>query len=199
MSNSFRIDLQLDNRCPLCHDGMEAESIFCHNCIRHQERLEHGPCPLLILSVFNRSHPLRDVLHDYKDDTSTEQIHAQQALTVRLAQKLTPLLPTGTTLTTVPPTSGRHNYLHDVATTAGLNPVHTLESNYPRHERIADPHQFRAINTDIEDRVMLLEDAYVTGATAQSAANTLRAAGCNVLGIVAIGRRINPEHLPQNR
>jgi len=42
----------------------------------------------------------------------------------------------------------------------------------------------------------LVEDAYVTGATAQSAAHALTQAGATVTNITAIGRRINPAHTP---
>jgi predicted amidophosphoribosyltransferase len=42
-------------------------------------------------------------------------------------------------------------------------------------------------------RVLILEDAYVSGARSQTAAATLRAAGAVVVGILALGRRVNPD------
>lgn len=48
-------------------------------------------------------------------------------------------------------------------------------------------------------RVVVLDDVYTTGATAQSAAYALKSAGYEVLGIVVIARRINPDFTPQVR
>lgn len=191
MSNGFPI-------CRLCHDSLSGHHSLCHNCLSHRDRLGHLPVPVLALSLFDRQHPLRDALHAYKDETSPDFIPSQQALTVRLAQQLKPLIPTGVTLTTVPSTR-RHNHLHDVATSAGLNPIHTLQPRYPRAERIADPNQFRTITGLTESPPLLvLEDAYVTGSTAQSAAHALIEAGATVTGIAAIGRRINPQYAPEH-
>ena len=42
-------------------------------------------------------------------------------------------------------------------------------------------------------RILLFDDVYTTGARSQSAASALQRAGADVVAIVVVGRRINPE------
>jgi phosphoribosylpyrophosphate synthetase len=51
------------------------------------------------------------------------------------------------------------------------------------------------VSSDVDSgRVLLLDDVYTTGAEAQSAASALDAAGAQVIAIVVIARRINPDY-----
>lgn len=57
-----------------------------------------------------------------------------------------------------------------------------------------EPRRYRASSEASGRSVLLLEDTWVTGARAQSAAAALRAAGALTVAIVAIGRYVNPAH-----
>jgi hypothetical protein len=60
--------------------------------------------------------------------------------------------------------------------------------------RVYDPQLFTIYAPRVQGRrFLLLEDVYVSGARAQSAATALRSAGAEVAGILALGRRVNPE------
>jgi orotate phosphoribosyltransferase len=43
-------------------------------------------------------------------------------------------------------------------------------------------------------KLLLLDDVYTTGSRSQSAASALTAAGANIVGIMVIGRRVNPDY-----
>lgn len=184
----------LAHLCPICCDTTGAIGTPCHNCLSHTAKLNHAPAGVIPLTIFNRAHPLRDLLHNYKDPNHPDFHTARQTLINKLATEV-PLFPTGITLTTVPSTT-RTNHLHTIAQAAGLHPEHTLTVNHTRSERIATPTLFTAQRTLHGKRIAVLEDTYVTGATAQSAAHALRHAGAKVIAIIAIGRRINPQHAP---
>ena len=187
------LDIEL---CPICHDQSDTHTPLCHNCISHTHQLGRTPTPVTALSIFHRSHPLRDPLHHYKDPDAPDFHTSRHTLTALLASTIPALLSTGHTLTTVPSTK-RHNHLHDIATHAGLNPHQTL-TPAAASQRTAAPTLFTVKQDTPNAPVVILEDAYVTGSTAQSAAHTLQAAGIHVAKIIAIGRRINPEHLPNH-
>jgi hypothetical protein len=50
------------------------------------------------------------------------------------------------------------------------------------------------LKAGIDRRILLVEDAYVTGARSQQAAAALAKRGAEVAAILTIGRRVNPEH-----
>jgi predicted amidophosphoribosyltransferase len=54
-----------------------------------------------------------------------------------------------------------------------------------------DPRRFRALEPLQNDRVLLIDDVWTTGATAQSAAAVLKASGARSIGAVVIGRFVN--------
>ena len=58
--------------------------------------------------------------------------------------------------------------------------------------RDLDVHRFRAVGTEPGRSVLLLDDTWVSGASAQSAAAALRLAGAGHVAIVVLGRHVNP-------
>jgi predicted amidophosphoribosyltransferase len=59
-----------------------------------------------------------------------------------------------------------------------------------------DPRRFEAIDTVSGSAVLLLDDTWVTGGHAQSAASALRAAGAAKVAVVVIGRHLRREYEP---
>jgi hypothetical protein len=65
----------------------------------------------------------------------------------------------------------------------------------PDYHRVRelDPGRFEAAPV-LDGRVLLLDDTWTTGASAQSAAMALRRAGARSVAVVVLGRHINPEY-----
>jgi orotate phosphoribosyltransferase len=61
--------------------------------------------------------------------------------------------------------------------------------------RELDPGRFRAIQPLPGAAVLLLDDTWTTGASVQSAALALRAAGARHVAVVVLGRHLNPAGL----
>lgn len=107
--------------CPVCHDTTAPHTHLCHNCLTHTKQLRRPPTPVTVIGIFDRSHPLRDTLHHYKNSTAADHHQARQTIINLLANTVPVLLPTGHTLTTVPSTH-RQSHLHTIATQASLKP-----------------------------------------------------------------------------
>jgi hypothetical protein len=71
-------------------------------------------------------------------------------------------------------------------------PVTGLAIQPGRQGRDLDPDRFRADRTAAGARVLLLEDSWVSGASAQSAAAALKRAGARQVAIVVLGRHVDP-------
>lgn len=59
-----------------------------------------------------------------------------------------------------------------------------------------DPDRFEAVRPLTGMRVLLVEDTWVTGSTARSAAHALKDAGATVVACIAVGRRLQPDWPP---
>jgi hypothetical protein len=71
-------------------------------------------------------------------------------------------------------------------------PVCPLAIRPGRQGRDLDPGRFLAQRIPAGASVLLLEDSWVSGASAQSAAVALKLAGARYVAIVALGRHVNP-------
>jgi predicted amidophosphoribosyltransferase len=81
----------------------------------------------------------------------------------------------------VGPTRGRHRRL-----------LRRAETDVP--PRAFDANKFEATNQELEGRsILLIDDTWTTGASAQSAAAALKAAGAGPIAAVVIGRHLNRE------
>lgn len=60
--------------------------------------------------------------------------------------------------------------------------------------RVVDPDRYRATGTLEGAAVLLVDDTWTTGSSAQSAAAALRAAGASTIALVVIGRYINLDY-----
>jgi hypothetical protein len=71
-------------------------------------------------------------------------------------------------------------------------PVWPLAIRPGRQGRDLDPHRFQAGPIHPGGSVLLLDDTWVSGASAQSAAAALKLAGAGRVAIVVLGRHVNP-------
>jgi len=72
-------------------------------------------------------------------------------------------------------------------------PVWPLAIRPGRQGRDLDPHRFRADPGPRGRGVLLLDDTWVSGASAQSAAAALKLAGAGRVALVVLGRHVNPD------
>jgi len=187
--------------CPICHDIGSPTDPLCNNCQTHQHILGTSPVPVRILAFFTRAEPLRDALHHYKNINHPQHNAAQRALHAHLENTW----PTHhEAIVVVPSTKHAHttNPLSELVARhhpnlIAPNPL-AASAPAPERQRIANPTLFTVTRTVKGQSLTLVEDAYVTGATAQSAAHALTQAGATVTNITAIGRRINPAHTPDH-
>ena len=103
-------------------------------------------------------------------------------------------MPPPTHLAVVPTGCGRpglHPLLRLVRSHLGL-PLAPLVIRPGRQGRDLDPHRFLARRLPAAARVLLLEDSWVSGASAQSAAAALKRAGARQVAVVVAGRHLNP-------
>lgn len=104
-------------------------------------------------------------------------------------------------VTTVPSGVAQRDELHPLRRIVG----ETVEASAGRHERLLrrsgepvaarefDPGRYEAIRRLDGANVLLIDDTWTTGASAQSAAAALKAAGAARVAAVVIGRHVNRE------
>ena len=184
--------------CPICKDSATVGAVLCHSCPQHQSALRRSLTPVYPLAFFSRTDPLRDYLHHYKDDTHPDQLEATHALDEHIATTWPNLdLP----IVVVPSTKTDCTHLAELINNHfQIAPLFSLRATQhaPERPRVARPTLFTITGTPPSGPVLLVDDAYVTGSTAQSAAHTLTSKGVDIAAIVALGRRINPEHAPNH-
>lgn len=67
----------------------------------------------------------------------------------------------------------------------------------PPRSHLYDPRTYRAEPEAADASILLIDDTWATGATAQSAAAALRKAGATTVALVVLGRHVNPARLEQ--
>lgn len=195
--------------CPMCRSWRPDADTLCWNCTRVHDLLSR-PCPTVIpISLYCKPSLLRDRLTLYKDGSDHER-QAYPPVIAAIVDRF--FLEHGTALSTVvggwdvitvvPSTDREPPQPLEVALAA--LPARRLErprvlltrgSGEVDHNKMSDD-AFRATEAIQGSRVLLLDDVYTTGATAQSAASALHLAGATVCAVVAIGRRVNPDWRP---
>jgi predicted amidophosphoribosyltransferase len=185
--------------CPACHSWTSEAGSKCPTCV---EALTVLPrlAPMLPITLFAKPSPMRDALTEYKCAGGARQVDALAGmLAAFLDQHGTSLVhyfgSEWDIVVPVPSTQGRSgNAVAQVLAGAGVHASHRLRpTGTPGQHRRYDLSLFVAAPAASAGRVLLVEDAYVSGARAQTAAATLRAAGTGVAGILALGRRVNPD------
>jgi len=154
------------------------------------------------MSIYRKPSKLRDLLSHYKLGWDRYDPEARSALAeilsaywARSKSELTNRFNTWNAVQVVPSTKGAlRSDLRELVTEVGLPIIDLLYwSGKPALHRNYDANLYRVVPAQQRRRVLIIEDAYVSGSRSQSAAAALRLAGHEIAGIVTLGRRVNPE------
>jgi predicted amidophosphoribosyltransferase len=195
--------------CALCRTFIDPEYLVCQSCHWQPEHLD-AIVPITYSVELGQMHT---ALRGYKDHPPAAQSYAM----TRLAGILWRFLrehgscvarATGVTtfdvVTTVPSsTPERDEERKNLRTIVGwcdlindrfrrvLRPTgEALQAHRYEEDR------YQAVEDLAGQDVLLIDDTWTSGANAQSAAYALREAGANRIGLVVIGRHINPDFQP---
>lgn len=196
--------------CPMCLDWADATPM-CTKCNLAQTILGEPPAPVVPITLYIKPSPMRDRLTYYKDPRGPEDA----ALAVEVAALVETFYSAhGGELAAryghpgaavVVPPKGTHEMPHPLQRALEALPVRSLPpiesplvlGNARIDRRAPHPDGFTAIERLDGRSFLVLDDVYTTGATAQSAAHALRAAGATVTAILVVGRRLNPDRLQE--
>ena len=190
--------------CEVCRGPIRPGFARCYQC-GHHDRLGYG---LLADAVVPISYAIRgtafaDDLWRYKFARAPAASAQASVLTLLLAfladhgacvWRHAGMPPPGR-LAVVPTGSGRpdpHPLLRLVSPLLRL-PTCPLAIRPGRQGRDLDLDRFRAGRIPADARVLLLDDTWVSGASAQSAAAALKQAGARHVAVVVLGRHVNPD------
>ncbi len=193
--------------CSICRSWKAPQFETCASCTTAAQSLELVPTRVIPISLYRKPSVLRDWLKYYK--SGGEEFHPEyvEYLSILIArfmyenrEELGAYLGRWTETMVVPSTArpDANHPLEDALILAGqdlvLPPSKLLLAGEIRlRHRQYDRTGYRAID-DLKGRAILIfDDVYTSGARAQSASAVLRAAGAEVLGIVVVGRRVNPD------
>ncbi len=191
--------------CQACRDWTDGATL-CPKCRNAQDLLGMSPAPVVPISLYIKPSAMRDRLTFYKDPRSPA--NGQFAIEVAAIFERFFAEHTGEVaarfgdwdVATVIPSKHAHDGPHPLHTALIELPARSvlpLESLLrPGGETIdrrqPAPGGFVADTSVAGRSVILLDDVYTTGATAQSAVYALVAAGARVPAVVVAGRRLNP-------
>jgi len=161
--------------------------------------------PVVPIALYTKPSPLRDVLTYYKPGREVFEPRFRALLGDLIRRFFTAHgsnlehhLGGWTDIVVVPSTyrTGEHPLREVLQTVGVINRSGLVQGvGLPGRHRTYEPDLFRVDSVRASRRrVLLIEDVYVTGARSQSCATALRSAGADVAGIVAVGRRVNPNH-----
>jgi hypothetical protein len=192
--------------CEVCRGPVRPGFARCYQCGRH-DRLGHG---LLADAVVPISYAVKgtafaDDLWRYKcarAPAASAQASVLALLLAFLADHGACVwrdagMPPPGCLAVVPTGSGRrdpHPLLRLVHPLLRL-PICPLAIRPGRQGRDLDPDRFRTGQIAAAASVLLLDDTWVSGASAQSAAAALKQAGARHVAVVVVGRHVNPDDL----
>jgi hypothetical protein len=190
--------------CEVCRGPVLPGFARCYQCRRHA-RLGHG---VLADAVVPISYAIRGTafagdLWQYKSEWAPAASARASVLALLLAFLADhgrcvwrhAGMPPPDCLAVVPTGAGRpgpHPLLHLVSPYLCL-PGCPLALRPGRQGRDLDPERFQVLGWPVGASVLLLDDTWVSGASAQSAAAALRLAGASHVAAVVLGRHVNPD------
>lgn len=200
--------------CTVCRSLVDPQYAVCYQCSEARARLPHTADVVAFVSLAPKTTQMATELYTYKRLGIQETIRRPRQ--IGLAAVLWKWLSlheacmashVGATqfelITTVPSTSGRADThpLADLVTNivtdsaARYAPLLALGASVaaPR-EFAADRFRVRTSGTSVRARtVLIIDDTWTTGSHAQSAAAAIKTAGARGVGVLAIGRWVNPD------
>lgn len=199
-----------DGVCPICRTWRDDGHPWCGNCVQHADQLGEAPVPVLPITLYRKPSEAREWVTNYKnrDDENAATYSVNVASIVeRFFKENHSRLQAGVggfdAVCMVPPTTnplpGPLVIALDALPSWHLGPVIQLLRRGPGElgKRRASPDAFVADESAVAGKsLVLLDDVYTSGSTAQSCGTAIRAAGGDPKAIVVVGRRINPDYSP---
>ena len=196
--------------CPICRGQRDDTARLCESCARCENQLS-SLRRVMPMTLYAKPSAMRDRLRFYKDseDASERRRLGREiaALVERFFYEHSDYLARRygqwnavcvvPSTTREPPHPLQWALARNTVSTCG--PVEALLRRGPGEttHRKANPRAFEPVTEVAGRRVLLLDDVFTTGARSQSAAYALKTAGADVLLIVVIARRINPDWRPE--
>lgn len=191
--------------CPNCRSWRHARFPMCSNCMEIEHDLGRV-YPVIPISIYRRQSFFRNWLKFYKEDGAQGSSSYARNLTevfdrfVR-AQSAALLRRYGRVDLVVPvPSSGRQapsplsSLVTQVVWTHLGVPTQSIEyTSSAIGHRTANGAAFKVPSSLSGRRALIVDDVYTTGAHAQSAAYAVGESGAEVVAILVLARRVNPE------
>jgi predicted amidophosphoribosyltransferase len=190
--------------CPICRGWRHARWSLCSNCLETESVLLKICRRVIPMTLYSRPSVLRDALTHYKSVESSEPCSRRMiSLLVRRYalehSRCLQELVGGFSVVCPVPSSDPHKQMHPLQELLPPDLFGVPMANLLRrgtgelgHRKMSDRAYVVQRHTTV-GRVLLLDDVYTTGASAQSAAASLSLAGTSVAGILVVARRINSE------
>lgn len=194
-----------DRVCTICHSGPGPGYEICRSCSQTTRQVTRSTSLVLPISLYALPSQLHTYLRRYKDapDTSAATIMAaalgrfvamhQQCVTRYLGGAID-------VVTTIPSTSGRtgrHPLVELVERSHILRPLQAellASGTVPIDHNRANDHAFTVLRPPNNQRVLVIDDTFTSGARVQSAASALSLAGARRVTALVLGRVIDPSY-----
>ena len=189
--------------CDTCRGPAPASSRECSSCRRMPRRLD----AVVPISWSLAGGPLHHALRGYKDDpllmVRREFASGLAAVLDRFLRRHEPCVAAAASVgrfslvTTVPARADRdrgplRSLVRGCPSVAGRFARSLAPAGEPPPAHGFAPGRFRALHPLAGETVLLIDDTWTSGASAQSAAHALKRGGAHRVALVVIGRHINP-------
>ena len=196
----------MNNTCWWCCAPLLDAVEICENCADHRTTLD-SLVPLVPVSLYHRDTPLREWITAYKPDF--RDIHASVSLDIQGSARLirrvlrkffaaNEWLLSNTDAILIVPSTDRvpphplESLISQTTAADLLRPQALSRTQVPLGHRAPHSRAFEPTIQLLNQRVLLVDDVYASGARLQSAATAILNAGGLVSAAVVVARRVNP-------